>query len=133
MHTLKRLALTLASILALSPAAMASTVVLLSTTGYSGADEPNLPTTSLPATGPYILTENVSSTFPVTGLVIYAQQVGLSGNKYTIVNSTFSTCNASPCYNTVAPDVYLGGTIKIRYVVTSGSFTVTVQAAQVNP
>lgn len=110
--------------------------VVGSTTTYNGADEANFPPNALPAAGPYIFslvaTSTPATTSPITGLSVYLQQVGVSGQVYTLNASTFTTCNAA-CVQLVDPDVYEGGNIKVRWTITSGSATIKVSATPITP
>ncbi len=72
------------------------------------------------------------STATFSGLSVWIQQQGPSGNWYTIQNSTFTTCSAA-CYEFVTPELYEGGNVRAQWSVTSGSVTFTVTARQEIP
>lgn len=110
--------------------------VIASTTVYNGSDEASFNSSALPANGAYIFslvaTSTPTSASTFSGLSVYLQQVGISGQVYTLNSSTFTTCNAA-CVQLVNPDVYEGGNIKTRWTVTTGSVTIKVTATPVTP
>jgi len=110
--------------------------VVVSTTIYNGTTQADLSEVALPEVGAYVFDMVATSSGPITGiesLVLYLQQSGVSGGGwYTIRASTFTTCNAN-CTQFVVPDVYLGGSIRARWTITSGSATVKVTARKVSP
>ena len=110
--------------------------VIVSTTSYRNADEENVAFVALPHVGAWQFDLVANSTPTLTGsfdtLALYMQQEGISGELYTIVNSTFATCSFK-CFKRVNPDVYLGGNIRARWTITSGSVTFTVTAREVLP
>ncbi len=114
----------------------ASTTVVMSTTTYNGVTDTNAPiAAALPIYGPYIFTMTVipsPSTATLTSFNAYLQQKGLSGSLYTIANSTFTSCSGT-CNLTVAPDIYMGGTIVPRWTVANGSATVIFSAISLTP
>lgn len=132
---MRKLALLL-SFLVCPVASRAATTVILTTTTTNGLSDLNATiANALPSYGPYIFSVSIapfSSGTPISGVQVYLQQKGLSGTNYTIVNSTFTSCSGT-CTQTIATDVFNGGTIVPRWAITSGSATITVTAINVTP
>ncbi len=132
-----KLAVAFFGLLAFAPAmAFAESTVVLSTTTYNGANQDDLSEVALPEVGAYIFDMVATSSGAIVGiesLVLYLQQSGVSGGGwYTVRATTFTTCNSN-CTQFSVPDIYLGGSIRARWTITSGSATVTVTARKVSP
>jgi hypothetical protein len=120
----------------LASGAHAGSTVIVSSTVYANMSQAktNVVPVSLPKPGLYTFDIVVDSTGSVafSSLAYYLQQEGLSGQFYTVYNSSFTSCSAA-CAQALFPDMYLGGRVRAQYSMTSGSATVKITAREVNP
>lgn len=134
MHVLYRLISTSLLIAALGTFARAATVIQTTTT-YSGPAPADLSVGSLSDPGAYVFDIVVRSTAGTGTPTVdaYIQQQGISGEFYTLFNSTMTQCTVVPCFRRVNPDIYVGGGIRMFWTVTVASATITLTAHKVSP
>lgn len=132
----------LAGLLVLGLVALAKAgTTICSTSTYSGADEAAFPAATLPKVGAWafdlVITGTPTPTSPsFNSMMVYLQHRGISGGgNYFVTGSTFGVISStnSSWSATIYPDMYLGGDVRCRWAVTTGSSTIKVTARELTP